>query len=44
VQNLEPKILVLMNESSFRKNAEQVARQMQREDFREDICQTIVGE
>jgi len=41
-KNLEPKILELVNNSSFKKKAEQVAIQMGKEDFREDLYNSIV--
>ncbi|MCK4662027.1 MAG: glycosyltransferase family 1 protein [Bacteroidales bacterium] len=41
-KNLEPKILELINNSSFKKKAEQVARQMEKEDFREELYNSIV--
>ncbi|MBN2029889.1 glycosyltransferase family 1 protein [bacterium] len=39
---LEPKILELMNESAFKKKAEQIAGQMAKEDFREELYDAIV--
>ncbi|MCK4466094.1 MAG: glycosyltransferase family 1 protein [Bacteroidales bacterium] len=41
-KNLEPKILELVNNSSFKKKAEQVASQMEKEDFREELYNSIV--
>jgi sterol 3beta-glucosyltransferase len=41
-KNLEPKILELVNNSSFKKKAEQVAIQMEKENFREEIYKTII--
>jgi len=41
-KNLEPKILELENNSSYKKEAEQVASQMEREDFREELYNSIV--
>jgi len=41
-KNLEPKILELANNSSFKKKAEQVAIQMGEEDFREELYNSIV--
>jgi len=41
-KNLEPKIFELVNNSSFKKKAEQVARQMEKEDFREELYNSIV--
>jgi len=36
-KNLESKILELVNNSSFKKKAEQIASQMEKENFREEI-------
>jgi len=41
-KNLEPKILELANNSSFKKKAEQVANQMGKENFREELYNSIV--
>ena len=41
-KNLEPKILEIVNNSSFKKNAEQVANQMKKENFREELYNSIV--
>jgi len=41
-KNLEPKILELVNNSSFKKKAKQVANQMENEDFREELYNSIV--
>ncbi len=41
-KNLEPKILELVNNTSFKKKAEQVAGQMGKEDFREELYNSIV--
>jgi len=41
-KNLEPKILELLNNSSFKEKAEQVASQMEKEDFREELYNSIV--
>jgi UDP:flavonoid glycosyltransferase YjiC (YdhE family) len=43
LKNLEPKILELVNDSSFKRKAEQVASQMKAEDFREELYSVIVG-
>ena len=43
VKKLEPKILELVNNNSFKKKAEQVARQMAKEDFREELYNCIVA-
>ena len=42
--NLEPRILELVNNISFKKIAEQLASQMENENFREEIYNSIVGE
>lgn len=42
MNNLEPKILDLLNNRSFKKKAEQLAGQMKKENFREEICQSII--
>jgi len=44
VKNLEIKILELLNNPSFKKRAEQVSSQMQKENFREEIYDSIVGD
>ena len=41
-KKLEPKILELVNNRSFKKKAEQVASQMAKEDFREELYNSIV--
>ena len=43
LKSLEPKILELLNNSSFKKKAEQVASQMKEENFREEIYNSIIG-
>jgi UDP:flavonoid glycosyltransferase YjiC (YdhE family) len=42
-KNLEPKILELVNRSSYKRKAEQVAQQMGSENLREEIYQSIIG-
>ena len=41
-KNLEPKILELVNNESYKKQAEKVARQMVKEDFRKELYASIV--
>ncbi|MDY6959943.1 MAG: hypothetical protein SVK08_12405 [Halobacteriota archaeon] len=41
-KNFEPKIPELLNNDSFKKKAEQVAREMEKEDLREEIYRSIV--
>ena len=41
-KKLEPKILELVNNHSFKRKAEQVANQMAKEDFREELYNSIV--
>ena len=41
-RNLEPKIMELMHNPDFKKNALQLKEQMEREDFREELYQTII--
>lgn len=41
-KNLEPKILELVNNVSFKERAEQVSRQMGKENFKEKICESII--
>lgn len=41
-KNLEPKILELVNNRSFKDKAEQIGNQMVREDFREELYKSIV--
>jgi ATP-dependent exoDNAse (exonuclease V) alpha subunit len=43
-KNLEPKILEFVNTGSFKQKAEQVARQMGKENFREEIYRAIIEE
>ena len=43
-RKLEPKILELVNNSSFKKKAEHVAIQMRKEDFRDELVNSIVGQ
>jgi len=40
--NLEPKVFELLNNSSYKQKAEQVAKQMENEDFREELYNSIV--
>lgn len=40
-KNLEPKILELVNNTSYKKKAEKVANQMEKEDFREELYNSI---
>ena len=42
--NLEPKLLDLVNNDAFKQKAEQVASQMAQEDFRDAVYQTIIAE
>jgi len=42
-KDLEPKILELMEHGAYKKNAERIAAQMTKEDFREELYQAIVG-
>jgi UDP:flavonoid glycosyltransferase YjiC (YdhE family) len=42
MKNLEAKILELVNNTSFKKKAEKVASQMEKEDFREELYNSIV--
>jgi UDP:flavonoid glycosyltransferase YjiC (YdhE family) len=42
--NLEPKLLDLVNKDAFKQKAEGVARQMAQEDFRDAVYQTIIAE
>ena len=41
-KNLEPKILGLVNNNSFKEKVEQIASQMEKEDFREEIHKAII--
>ena len=41
-KNLEPRILELINNSSFKKKAEQIASQMVKENFKEEIYESII--
>lgn len=42
MKNLDPKILELVNNSSFKSKAEQVANQMEKEDYKEEIYKSII--
>lgn len=41
-KNLEPKIVELVNNNSYKRKAEQVAIQMGKEDFKEKIYKSII--
>ena len=41
-KNLEPKILELVDNSSFKKKAEQIGSEMRKEDFKGDIYKFII--
>ena len=41
-RNLEPKVLELLNNSSYKQKAEKVAKQMENEDFKEELYNSIV--
>jgi sterol 3beta-glucosyltransferase len=41
--NLEPRILELMHNHAFKRKAEQIAKQMAGEDFREELYRFITG-
>ena len=41
-ENIEPKILILMNDSRFREKARQIQKRMSKEDFREELYNFIV--
>jgi len=43
-KNLEPKVLELIHDASFKRRAEDLARRMAREDFEEELMQTIEEE
>ncbi len=43
-KTLEPKMLELVNNNSYKKKAEQVASQMEEENFREEIYNSIIEE
>lgn len=40
--NLESRVLELVNNSSFKKKAEQIASRMEKEDFREEIHKAVI--
>ncbi len=42
-QNLEPKILDLWNNPIYKKKAEEIAGQMEKENFEEELYQSIIG-
>jgi len=41
-KNLAPKVFELINNDHYKKKAEQVARQMEKENFRPEIYKTII--
>jgi UDP:flavonoid glycosyltransferase YjiC (YdhE family) len=41
-KNLEPKILELLNNKSFKEKSEEIGNQMKKEEYRDEICKTIV--
>ncbi len=41
-KNLEPKILELLNNKSFKEKSEKIGNQMQKEDFKEELYKTII--
>jgi 2-keto-3-deoxy-galactonokinase len=43
-QDLEPRILDLMGNQQFKTRARQIAAQMAKEDFREELLQALVGQ
>lgn len=43
-KNLEPKILELLNNNSFKEKAEQLASQLGKEDFRKELYNAIITE
>ncbi len=43
-KNLEPKILELLNNRSFKEKAKQIAGRMEKEDFREDVYRSIISD
>lgn len=43
VNNLEPRIIELFNNGSYKKKAEQVAARMKKEEFREELLNSIVN-
>jgi sterol 3beta-glucosyltransferase len=42
MKNLEPKMLEPVNNSSFKKKAEEIGSQMEKENFREEIYNSII--
>lgn len=44
IRNLEPKIFELIRNPSFKEKAEELGRQMQKEDFESEIYKAIIGE
>jgi len=42
MKNLEPKMLELVNNSSFKQKAEEIGSQMEKENFREEIYKSII--
>ena len=41
-KTLEPKILELLNNASFKKKTEKIASQMEKENFKEEMYQAII--
>ncbi|MCK4357568.1 MAG: glycosyltransferase family 1 protein [Candidatus Cloacimonetes bacterium] len=41
-KNLEPKVLELLSNKSFKERSERIGNQMGKEDFKEELCRTII--
>jgi len=41
-KNLEPKVLELLSNSSFKEKSAKIAKQMKNEDFKDELCKTII--
>ncbi|MBT5426900.1 MAG: hypothetical protein HOK84_11940 [Bacteroidetes bacterium] len=41
-KNLEPKVLELLNNKSFKEKSAKIANQMKKEDFKDEVYKTII--
>ena len=43
IKNLEPKVLGLLNNRSFKERCERMGDQLGKEDFKKELCKAIIG-
>ena len=41
-KNLEPKVLELLHNRSFKERSVEIGNQMKKEDFKDELCKTII--